>query len=181
MQLAMVRAAQWHRVFIADLPAERARLSKRQMMRVRRLLGANQTRLRAYEFEVLLVAVAHGLCDGELAVAGLPAAADEGSAVPASATTALLSAGTACGIGSNAARSAARSVANPANLVSKADSTERASSAVRVFFARSMVLAQAVAAAEEAMLSISASMPSRSRADSSGARIGRWAAADGVR
>jgi hypothetical protein len=41
MHLARVDTAEWHRIFIADLPAERARLRKRQMMRVGGLLGAN--------------------------------------------------------------------------------------------------------------------------------------------
>src|SRR4051812_42838317 len=52
MRLAMMRAAQRHCVLIADLPPERARLGKRQMMRVRGLLGANQTRLRAHKSEM---------------------------------------------------------------------------------------------------------------------------------
>ena len=70
MQFAMVRAAQRHRVFVADLAAQRARLGKRQMMGVRRLLGANQAGLRADEFEVLFVAAADGLGDGGSAIAG---------------------------------------------------------------------------------------------------------------
>src|SRR6478736_314503 len=70
MRLAVMRAAKRHGVFIADLAAERARLRKRQMMGVGRLLGANQVGLAADEFEVLLVAVAHGLGDRRLAAAG---------------------------------------------------------------------------------------------------------------
>ena len=58
MHLAVVGSAKWNRIFIADLATERAGLGKRQMMRVGRLLGADQTRLRTYELEVFLVAVA---------------------------------------------------------------------------------------------------------------------------
>src|SRR5205823_4578648 len=69
MQLAMVGAAEWHCIFIANLPTERSRLGKRQMMRIGGLLGTDQTRLRADEFKVFLVAVAHGLSDWGRAVA----------------------------------------------------------------------------------------------------------------
>jgi hypothetical protein len=58
MQLAMVRSAQRHSVFIADLAAEGARLGKRQMVRIGRLLRADQARLRADEFEVFLAGTA---------------------------------------------------------------------------------------------------------------------------
>src|SRR5260221_344066 len=67
MQFAMMRATEWYRILITDLAAKRAGLSKRQVMGVRRLLGADETRLGADECEMLLVAVAHGLCEGELA------------------------------------------------------------------------------------------------------------------
>src|SRR6516225_4777467 len=45
MNLTVMRPAQWHREFIARLATERSRLSKTQMMRIRRTPTANQARL----------------------------------------------------------------------------------------------------------------------------------------
>jgi len=69
VQLAMVRATERYRVFVADLAAKSARLGKGQVMGVGRLFGADQAGLAAHEAEMFLVAAAHRLGDGEGAVA----------------------------------------------------------------------------------------------------------------
>ena len=56
MQLAMMGAAKWHRILIADLATECLPLDKPQMMRVRGITAANQTRLLGHEFYMLTIA-----------------------------------------------------------------------------------------------------------------------------
>ena len=52
----MMAAAERHRELVADLAAERARLRKTQMMRIRRRATANQAGLLHHEAKVLAVA-----------------------------------------------------------------------------------------------------------------------------
>ena len=61
MEFAMVRATDGDRVFVADLPPERAGLRKAKMMRVRRGASAYDARLPGDEFTMFLVAQANGL------------------------------------------------------------------------------------------------------------------------
>src|SRR5207302_77599 len=61
VKLPVMKAAQWYRVFIADLAAERAHLRKSQMVRFGGRAPADETRLSRYEFPVKLVAHARGL------------------------------------------------------------------------------------------------------------------------
>jgi hypothetical protein len=57
MHLAVVRAAQWHREFVAGLAAQRARLGKSKMMGIRRFTAAHQARLLDDSAHVLAVSV----------------------------------------------------------------------------------------------------------------------------
>jgi hypothetical protein len=61
MQFAIMRATDGDRVFVADLPPERAGLRKAKMMRVRRGASAYDARLPGDESSMLLVAQANGL------------------------------------------------------------------------------------------------------------------------
>jgi hypothetical protein len=61
MQLAMMEAAHWDSVFVADFPPERAGLSEAKVMGFGRRAAANDARLFGHEFAVLLVTQANGL------------------------------------------------------------------------------------------------------------------------
>jgi hypothetical protein len=65
MNCAMVGAAKRNGEFIAGLAAERARLHKSNVMRVRGLAAAQHARLLGYEPQMLLVAVAAGSAQRE--------------------------------------------------------------------------------------------------------------------
>ena len=54
----MMSAAKGYDELVTDPAAERARLGKSQMVRVRRPASAKQARLRGYEFQVRAVAIA---------------------------------------------------------------------------------------------------------------------------
>src|SRR5262249_18389509 len=77
MHRAVMRAAEWDGKFIACFAAERARLHKSDVMRVRGLAAAQQTRLLHYKAKVIPVAIAprrpncqHALIDAHLISAG---------------------------------------------------------------------------------------------------------------
>ena len=70
VQLTVMDPAQRDSELIADFAAERARLSKTQMMRVRWRAPAYQARLAGYVSAMVLVAEANGL-DRDSATAGL--------------------------------------------------------------------------------------------------------------
>jgi hypothetical protein len=60
VQLAMVDAADWDRVFVADLATKRARLRESNVMRFGCCATAEETWLRGDELAMLLVAQADG-------------------------------------------------------------------------------------------------------------------------
>ena len=62
---SMMPAAEWDRELIADLAAERARLSKSEVVGVRGLAAAHETRLLGDIAKVLPVAIAPRGCDRE--------------------------------------------------------------------------------------------------------------------
>ena len=68
MNLAMMAAAQRHRVFIADLAAERWALREAYMVGVRWLPAADQARLFGNETDVIAVANPARLRKGEHAL-----------------------------------------------------------------------------------------------------------------
>jgi hypothetical protein len=72
MKDAMVGAAEWNREFVADPAAQCARLGKSQMMSVRRLASAQETRLRGHELQVCAVAIAAGFAERECAFIDMP-------------------------------------------------------------------------------------------------------------
>jgi len=63
MELPMVRAAQWHREFVADLATECTALRKAQMVSIRRASPANQTGLLHHMSD--MVAVTNAALFGE--------------------------------------------------------------------------------------------------------------------
>jgi hypothetical protein len=61
VNLSMMKATNRRRELIADFAAQRPRLRKAKMMRIRRLAAAHDAWLLGHEFEVVLVAQANGL------------------------------------------------------------------------------------------------------------------------
>jgi hypothetical protein len=68
MEHTMVGAAKWNYELVTDPAAERARLSKSQMVRIRRPSSAQQAGLRGHELQVRTVAVATRLAQCESAL-----------------------------------------------------------------------------------------------------------------
>jgi hypothetical protein len=67
------------RIFVADLPAERAWLGEANMMRFRRRPAADNTGLTGDELAVLFVAQANGLCVDATAARAKPRGQDDRS------------------------------------------------------------------------------------------------------
>ena len=61
MQFAMVKPADRNGIFVADLPAQRARLGKTKVMGFRRCSAADHAGLRGDEFAVLFITQPDGL------------------------------------------------------------------------------------------------------------------------
>ena len=72
MDLAMMAPAQRHREFVADLAAKRPALREAQVMRIRRLAAANQTRLLGHVSDVVSVTNPARLGEGEGAFVDAP-------------------------------------------------------------------------------------------------------------
>jgi hypothetical protein len=158
----MMGTAKRDREFITDLAAQRLRLRKSQVMRIGRLPGTDEARLGLHELQVLLIAMTRCFVDGKgrtLETAAVSIGGHGGN--PFSIASVAPQGKAGC-----TDADSERSPANPSSLVSKAFSMMRASSAVRLFLDRSIVLAQVVAAPDEARLLISESIASRNRAES---------------
>ena len=70
MHRTMMPATEWDRELIADLAAERARLSKSEVVGVRGLAAADEARLLGDIAQVLPVAIATRSRDRQLATVG---------------------------------------------------------------------------------------------------------------
>src|SRR5260370_25372096 len=68
MEGPVMDATERHREFVARLPPECPGLHKPQVMRIRRLARAEQTRLLAYKPKMLLIAIAAGRAHREYAL-----------------------------------------------------------------------------------------------------------------
>ena len=167
MHLAMVPSTQGHGELIADLAPERPALRKAQVMGIRGLATANQTRLLGHMSDVIAVPNPARLRQGQRALI------DHLRSRPVLRLRWMRAVRSRGLRDFPAARgSSVPGVAKLASLAWKPSSTRRASAAVSLFFSASDRCAQSAASSPPASSLSSPRSRSRSAADASGPSVG---------